>query len=74
MNKFEKYIFKWIVRRWMTRGGHGVRIIAMYWMIRNAFEEEFTEDDYYTADEYLADCFSETQRTDKYKLINFGQQ
>ena len=68
IKKYEVLLFEWIVVRWMIQGGHQGRITTMYRIIRNAFEKEFTEDNRMTGDQFLAECFNDSQLTEDYKV------
>ena len=63
MNKIELWILKRIIKKEISQNiTHKNNIINLYQIIRNAIESEFTEDNYITTDNFLLECFTETQK------------
>lgn len=66
MNNLERWLVKRIFARAVLQGfDHEERITELYFMIRDAAEAEFTEDNTPTLDAFLAKCFSHTQQKRK---------
>ena len=58
MNWFERWILKRIFRKMVTQGAfHQRRIEYLYKMIREACEDEFTEETEPSLDAFLFECF-----------------
>lgn len=61
MNKFEKWFLKRVFRKQVVQGhDHDKRITELYTLIREAVENEFTEDNKPTRDDYLTEWFKES--------------
>ncbi len=62
MNFLELIIVERIVRKAVRQGPqHAKNINVLYWIIRDACEQEFTEDSPRTLDAFLKDLFDLTQ-------------
>ena len=68
MNFLEKRFLKSMLKKEVRQGGHDERIEALYQMIRDAAEEEFTEDNWPTLDAFLGELFMRTQRMTHHNL------
>lgn len=62
INRFEKWIIHRILRKAVVQSHeHEKNVKAFYGMIREACENEFTEDNAPTTDAFLRECFESTQ-------------
>lgn len=62
MNRLEHWFLKRILREEVRQNyDHYQKHVALYQMIRDAHREEFTEDNAVTADDFLRECFEQTQ-------------
>lgn len=62
MNGFEKWFMKRVIKSAVTQGySHAKNIEALYLMVREACESEFTEDNAPTMDAFLRERFETTQ-------------
>jgi len=69
MNKIEKWFFKRVIARDVIQGySHAKNIEALYLMVREACESEFTEDNAPTMDVFLRERFEATQYTPNVEL------
>lgn len=58
MSRFEKWFLKRVFAREVRQGPtHDLRITNLYGMVREATENEFTEDNKPTRDAFLKECF-----------------
>ena len=58
MNIFERWFLKKVFRKQVVQGyDHDKKIMELYTMIREAVENEFTEDNKLTRDDYLTEWF-----------------
>ena len=58
MNIFERWFLKKVFRKQVVQGyDHDKKIMELYTMIREAVENEFTEDSKLTRDDYLTEWF-----------------
>lgn len=65
MNKFERWIFRWLVRKHIWAGyGHQERIIWMYDQIRWETYDAFSEDSIRTTDSNLTELFNLSKQKD----------
>lgn len=63
MSKLKYWILKKIIRSEIIQGEcHDKKITGLYQMIRDAAEEEFTEDNIPTMNSFLQECFDKTQK------------
>lgn len=67
MNWLERKFLKSILKDAIVQGPHTKNIIEIYTMIREAVDNEFTEDNHITKDDYLREMFEKTQFKDEYK-------
>ena len=62
MTKFEKWFVRRVIRKEVRQGpDHAYNIAMLYKMVRNACNEEFTEDNALTMDYFLREQFERTQ-------------
>lgn len=62
MSRFERWILRTIFARQVCQGfDHNDRIAELYGLIREACDNEFTEDNSPTRDVHLRECFNTTQ-------------
>lgn len=59
INKFHRWLLKYLIKKIITQGGHGDRIGELYRIIYLLFREEFTEDSESVAHGFLHHCFIE---------------
>jgi|TARA_R110000868_G_scaffold296895_1_gene557264 hypothetical protein len=65
MNKFERWIFKRLVRKSVRVGAnHSNRIIDMYYTIRCECQNEFTEENEVSMNFYLTELFNLSKQKD----------
>lgn len=63
MNKIEKWFLNRIIEREVRQDyDHPKKITELYKMIRVACEEEFTEDNTATLNDFLTECFENSLR------------
>lgn len=63
MNKFEEWFLKRIIKREVRQDyDHPKKIIELYKMIREACENEFTEDNVPTLNHFLTECLEKSLR------------
>ena len=60
MNKFERWFLKRIFAKQVRQGMHEQNIVELFKMIREAANNEFTEDNEITLDIFMADCYMES--------------
>lgn len=65
MSRFEKWLLKLIIAKASIQGDHRKNIEMIYQIIRECFEERFTEDNASTMDQFLKDRFELTQKNKK---------
>lgn len=56
MNKFQRWLLQRIARTVVVQGNHKNRIIEFYKILMDAAQNEFTEDNKLTLDDFLEDC------------------
>ena len=61
MNKFEVWFLKGLLKKIVRQGGQDRKIMTLFAMLRLAVEEEYTEDNLATRNEFLRDLFDETE-------------
>ncbi len=60
LDRLVRLLLKWICRKLVIQGpAHRANIIAYYRIMREAAEQEFTEDNKPTLDAFLGECHSE---------------
>jgi hypothetical protein len=70
MNRFEEWFLKRVIAREVRQGyDHHHKVQGLYGMIRQAWVEEFTEDNHITHDACLREAFEKTQARSAYEYI-----
>lgn len=68
LSKFEKWMLQRIIRKAVIQDyNHGTNIMSIYKMVRDACDQEFTEDNVYTRDDSLREWFEATQHINAYE-------
>jgi hypothetical protein len=68
MTKIQRWFLRRLLRQEVVQGpDHARRISELYGLIREAAENEFTEDNAPTMDAFLSECFQTTQKYDYWK-------
>lgn len=63
MTKFEQWFLRRVIRKEVRQGyDHALRITQLYAMIREAAEQEFTEDNIPTLNDFLTERFNHSLR------------
>ena len=63
MTKFEQWFLRRVIRKEVRRGyDHDLRITQLYTAIREAAEQEFTEDNVPTLNDFLTEQFNHSLR------------
>ena len=64
MTKFQQLVLRWILGDLFIQGyDHHVKLAKVYKLIRQVWEEEFTEDNGVTTDAMLREAFEASQAT-----------
>jgi hypothetical protein len=68
IDKFFYWCFKQYVKNQITQGPkHDINLVNIYCDIRECVEAEFTEDGYYTLDQFCGECFIKSQKAIDYE-------